>query len=115
LLDAAEGHPQRAMLLAHHLYEAIDAGETAGIGAWTQALGEARREAESEITVLWQAATTLERRVLKVIAHRTVPLTGREAATRFGLAKSGSTLVAVDRLVRDGHVVEDAATRTGWR
>jgi uncharacterized protein len=115
LLDAAEGHPQRAMLLAHHLYERVAPGATAGIEAWTAAHAEALREAESEIQVLWQGATTLERRVLKVVAHRTVPLTGREAEVRFGLAKSGSTQVAVGRLHGDGHLVADAATRTGWR
>jgi hypothetical protein len=115
LLDAAEGHPQRAMLLAHHLYELVGPGATAGIETWTTAHVEARREAESEIQVLWQSATTLERRVLKVIAHRTVPLTGREAEVRFGLAKSGSTQVAVGRLHGDGHLVADASTRTGWR
>jgi hypothetical protein len=115
LLDAAEGHPQRAMLLAHHLYESIGPGETAGIDAWTDALDEAHREADGEITVLWQGSSSLERRVLKAIAHRTVALTGREAETRFGLAKSGSTQTAVERLHRDGHLVEDDSTRTGWR
>jgi hypothetical protein len=53
--------------------------------------------------------------VLKVVAHRTVALRGREAAERFGLAKSGSTGTALDRLVRDGLLVADAATRSGWR
>src|SRR3954471_8280494 len=77
LLDAAQGHPQRAMLLAHHLYERLAPGAPAGIETWTATHADARREAESETQVLWQSCTTLERRVLKVIAHRTVPLTGR--------------------------------------
>jgi uncharacterized protein len=115
LLDAAQGHPQRAMLLAHHLYERVRAGGTAGIEEWTDAHAEARREAESEITVLWQGATTLERRVLKVIAHRTVALRSREAEVRFGLAKSGSTQVAVERMHAEGHLTPDETTRTGWR
>ena len=65
--------------------------------------------------MLWAASTTLERRVLKVVAHRTVALQGREAAERFGLAKSGSTGVALERLVRDGVLVADAAARSGYR
>jgi hypothetical protein len=93
----------------------VPPGGTSGIDEWTVALEEARREAEGETQVLWQGATTLERRVLKVIAHRTVPLTGREAEARFGLAKSGSTQVAVGRLHGDGHLTADASTRTGWR
>jgi hypothetical protein len=115
LLDAAEGHPQRAMLLAHHLYAQLRPGGVAGVETWTSAQAAARRETLGETQVLWQSATTLERRVLKVIAHRTVPLTGSEAATRFGLAKSGSTQVAVQRLHGDGHLVADETTRTGWR
>lgn len=115
LLDVADGHPQRAMLLAHHLYARTRSGSVATIEHWTAALHAARRECEGEIQVLWQSSSPLERKALKVIAHRTVPLTGREAERRFGLAKSGSTQVAVARLVDDGHLVPDDATRSGLR
>jgi hypothetical protein len=115
LLDNAEGHPQRAMLLAHHLYQRLAPGGTADIEVWVDALGGARREAQGETQVLWDSATDLERRVLKVIAHRTVALGSRDADARFGLAKGGSTRVAVERLFADGHLIPDASTRTGWR
>ena len=62
-----------------------------------------------------ESCTEIERRVLKVIAHRTVPLGGREAAERFGLPRGGSNNLAVDRLSRTGHVMRDETTRTGWR
>src|SRR3954454_7436522 len=115
LLGGAEGHPQRAMLLAHHLYESVRPGQTAGIEQWVSAQQAAKREASGEIEVLWESCSTLERRVLKAIAHRTVPLTGKEAAQRFGLAKSGSTPAAVDRLFAEGHLVRDESTRSRWR
>lgn len=115
LLDASEGHPQRTMLLAHHLFEQTRRGEAADLLTWERALALARREAGGEIQIVWDTCSDLERRILKTIAHRTVPLTGREAEARFGLAKSGSTQVAVDRLVRDGTLVRDETTRTGWR
>jgi hypothetical protein len=115
LLDAAEGHPQRAMLLAHHLYGRTRPGSAATIEQWTAAHEAAAREADGEIQVLWQSSTPLERRVLKVVAFRTVALTGREARERFGLAKSGSTQAAVERLEEVGHLVADPSTRTGWR
>lgn len=115
LLDQAEGHPQRAMLLAHHLYARTRAGSTATIEHWSAAQDAARLECGGEIQVLWQSCTALERKILKAIADRTVALTGREAAARFGLAKSGSTQVAVTRLAGDGHLVADLSTRTGWR
>jgi uncharacterized protein len=115
LLDAAEGHPQRAMLLAHHLYEVTRAGRAAGGEEWADALAAARSEVEGEIQVLWTACTPLERRVLKVIAHRTVALGSQEAEARFGLAKGGSTAAAVTRLAGDGHLMADETSRTGWR
>lgn len=115
LLDSSEGHPQRAMLLAHHLYGRTRPGSSASIEQWAAAHEAAEREASGEIQTLWQSCTSLERKVLKVVAFRTVPLTGREASERFGLAKSGSTQVAIERLVGDGHLVADSVTRTGWR
>jgi hypothetical protein len=65
--------------------------------------------------VLWEACSDLERRVLKVIAHRTVALSSREAEQRFGLTKGSSTLSAVRRLAAEGHLVEDGDARSGWR
>ena len=115
LLDASEGHPQRAMLLAHHLYERTRPGASAGIDEWVDALAAARKESEGEIQVLWGSSTDIERRALKVIAQRTLALAGNDAAARFGLARSGSTIAAVERLARQGHLVADDGTRSGWR
>jgi hypothetical protein len=114
LLDTAQGHPQRAMLLAHHLYERVAAGKSAGIDTWIDALHAARVEAQGEIQVLWESCTSLERRALKVVAQRTVALGSREADLRFGLSKGGSAQAAVERLFGDGHLIEDESTRTGW-
>jgi hypothetical protein len=50
-----------------------------------------------------------------VIAQRDVALGSRQADVRFGLAKGGSSRLAVERLFAEGHVVADASTRTGWR
>lgn len=115
LLDTAEGHPQRAMLLAHHVYERLGAGATADIETWLDAQQAARIEAQGEIGVLWESCTSLERKALKVIAQRIIPLGGREADVRYGLIKGGSAQAAVERLFADGHLVSDEATRTGWR
>lgn len=115
LLDTAGGHPQRAMLLAHHLYERLRAGQTADIECWVDALQAARLEAQGEIAVLWESCTSLERRALKVIAERTIALGSREADVRFGLPKGGSARAAVQRLFGNGHLVEDRSERTGWR
>lgn len=115
LLDTAEGHPQRAMLLAHHLFESIDRGQSADIDAWITALHRARLEVGNEIQVMWESCSSLERRALKVIAQRTVALGGQDAKLRYGLAKGGSAHAAVTRLCNEGHLVQDDSTRTGWR
>lgn len=115
LLDTAEGHPQRAMLLAHHVYQRAERGSSANIDVWIDALRAARLESQAEITVLWESCTSLERKALKVIAQRTVALGSRDADVHFGLRKGGSAQAAVERLFADGHLVEDEATRTGWR
>ncbi len=59
-LGVSEGHPQRARLLAHHLYERAPARGAADIEHWTDAYEAARREAGGEIDVLWQSASDLE-------------------------------------------------------
>lgn len=75
-------------LLAHDLFEQTSSGTTADVETWATA---------------------------REVAQRTVSLSSREAATRFGLAKGGSTQGAVDRMVGDGTLVVDATTRSGWR
>lgn len=115
LLDTGQGHPQRTMFLAHHLFELVAPGSVADEETWLGALETAHREARGEIQVLWESCSGLERRVLKVIAHRTVPLGGKEADERFGLSKGGSAQLAVERLAADGHVIDDPTRRTGWR
>lgn len=62
-----------------------------------------------------ELADYLVRRLLKVIAQRTVALGSREADLRYGLAKGGSAKAAVERLFADGQLVHDETTRTGWK
>jgi hypothetical protein len=44
-----------------------------------RARARARLETQDEIHVLWESSSDLERRILKVVARRTVALGGREA------------------------------------
>jgi hypothetical protein len=115
LLDASAGHPQRAMLLAHHLFVRTGRGATADLVAWAAAYDDARRKAQGEVQTVWKTASDLERRVMKAIAHPSVPLTGKEAAARFGLNKSGSIRTATERLVANGTLIADEETRSGLR
>jgi uncharacterized protein len=115
LLRTADGHPQRAMLLAHHLYENTKSGATATSEEWVAAFAGATRDAEPEVQAAWDSWTNSERRLMAVIAERTTPLQGRVARERYGISKTGSNQDTVQGLHGDGQVVADESTSTGWR
>ena len=114
LLDIARGHPQRAMLLAHHLFEATRPHETATARSWERACARTFAELTGEVTAAWTSLSDLERRVMAAVADEGVRLNGALARTRYGLSKSASNAVAADRLWAAGHLVV-AATPTGWQ
>ena len=115
LLQTADGHPQRAMLLAHHLYESTRPHATATSQEWVAALAATTHDATPEVQAAWDSWTNSERRLVAVVADRSTPLQGHAARERFGVIKSGSNQGTLERLERDGHVVADATTATGWR
>jgi hypothetical protein len=114
LLATADGHPQRAMLLAHHLYESTKAAATATSQEWVTAFAAATRDATPEVQAAWDSWNNSERRLMAVTSERTMPLQGRVAQERYGVSKTGSNRGAIERLERDGHLVADQTT-TGWR
>jgi uncharacterized protein len=114
LLDLAAGHPQRAMLLAHHLFQRTRTGRAADSDAWGAALGDAVRDVDGEVQATWQALTATERRLLAAIAGGTAGLASREARVRYGLAKTGAHRGALERLEGEGQIVR-AQTVTGWQ
>lgn len=115
LLATADGHPQRAMLLAHHLYENTRPSDTATSEEWVMAFSGATHDANPEVHAAWDSWNNSERRLMAVISERTTPLQGRVAHERYGVSKTGSNQGTVERLQRDGHVVADETTRTNWR
>jgi hypothetical protein len=68
LLDLVRGHPQRAMLLAHHLWEAIPAGGVGEAEHWEAALDGALSEHQEGFERYWERLSTNERRVLAAVA-----------------------------------------------
>ena len=65
LLDAARGHPQRAMLLAHRLWEEVAPGGAATLDDWYAAHAAAMRELEPEFDAAWRGLDTSERKTLR--------------------------------------------------
>lgn len=115
LLDLCGGHPQRAMLLAHHLFERTPPAGTADSDTWAAALLDAVHEVDGEIQAAWRALGATQQRLVSTIADGTVGLASREALARYGLAKSGAHRRALERLEGEGHLVRSAATASGWQ
>lgn len=115
LLALARGHPQRAMLLAHHLYQLTDRRHPASGETWLRALAATQHAVTGEVEADWANLGRVERKVISIIAARSVALGGAEARERYALSRGGSNSRAAESLWRDGHVAPDDATATGWR
>ena len=100
------GHPQRTMLLAHHLYEVLseegDPGDAAG-----QALERALEETADVHQATWEALGRPERAVLVALADG-LSATGQRAAREHATSRS-SMQRALERLAtEEQHVIRDA-------
>lgn len=101
LLDLAQGHPQRAMLLAHHVFERTAAAQVADEQVWAAASDAALTELEESFEVQWRALSRPERAVLSELASGQTDLLAASVIGRLGIGKS--TLVkARDRLTARG-------------
>jgi hypothetical protein len=103
------------MLLAHHLYEHTKPGNPASTEEWVKAYAAARLDATPEVQAAWDSWNNSERRIMAVVATRTTPLQGRVAQEEFGISKTGGNQTTVSALEREGQLVSDEETRTGWR
>ncbi len=87
LVDAADGHPQRAMLLAHRLWEEVPRGRAAELGDWQRAHAAALIELDAEFDAAWRGFDTSEQKTLRaVIAGAGSPYRG-EVLRRLELTK----------------------------
>jgi hypothetical protein len=70
LLDAADGHPQRAIMLAHHLWERVAQGGTATLDDWFTAYEASLRELEPEFDARWRGyqSVTTQKTLRSIIA-----------------------------------------------
>jgi hypothetical protein len=114
LLDAAAGHPQRTMLLAHHVWEKTAPGTSADTDTWGAAFAAVGTELGAEFEAVWRGYTTTESRLLAAIAADAGSLLSAQSRARTGLPKTGSHRKALDGLTAEGDI-EKAATQTGYR
>ncbi|HEY5319465.1 MAG TPA: hypothetical protein VIJ76_01175 [Galbitalea sp.] len=67
LLRAADGHPQRAMLLAHRLWACVEPGGRATLDDWQEAHEDALAELDAEFDAEWRHLDTSEQKTLRSV------------------------------------------------
>jgi uncharacterized protein len=67
LLSSAQGHPQRAMLLAHRLWEEVAPDAAATLADWTRAHGAALAELQPEFDANWRRLATNAQKALRAV------------------------------------------------
>jgi hypothetical protein len=100
LLDLVRGHPQRAMLAAHHLWEETGRGSEADEETWGRALASVFRELGEAFELAQRSLPEGQRRVLGAVASSQGSLYGGETLKRFGLSKSSARSAASALLKR---------------
>jgi hypothetical protein len=110
LLATVQGHPQRAMLLAHFLWESTPRGEAADAATWERALAAVELEVKDEFDAIWNALSDPERRVVVAIAQDE-QLLRKGVLESLQLARS-TARDARDRLFSGGYIaaIEDRLT-----
>ncbi|MCW2980796.1 MAG: hypothetical protein JWO14_2523 [Solirubrobacterales bacterium] len=103
LLDLAAGHPQRAMLLAHQLWEQTPFEGEADAECWQRTLATVFAEQDEALRAAWDSLETKEQAVYAALAVGGSGLFAERTLTRFNLSKS-SARYAREALVRGGQV-----------
>ena len=111
LLELARGHPQRAMLMAHFLWERTPAGERADEGTFAEALELTADELAEAFDRVWRGLDDGERRALAAV----VASGGRPTHAEGLWAADAPRMTVVEALTRlrdAGHVEEPGE---GWQ
>lgn len=110
LIAASEGHPQRAMLLAHLLWQEVGQGERATSDHLEAAIGAALRRVDPEARATLNGLTVGQRKVIRAVAEYGTPMAARALRT-LGLPKT-TAQKAAPHLVATGLIEE---TDREWR
>jgi uncharacterized protein len=105
LLEFTRGHPQRTMLLAHHLWALIPRGSVADEGAWVEALERAYRGTRPLLEARWQELPANEQRVATALATSAGRSVYDEAVYGSVGLKRGSIRKALETLEGRGDAI----------
>jgi len=101
LVHAADGHPQRLMLLAHRLWDKTAAQASADLPLLASAYEAAMRQVDAEMRGVSESLSPNERRVLLAIASGLSP-TQAETIAFTGVRNRSSAQHAADALLGRG-------------
>jgi uncharacterized protein len=104
LLDRAEGHPRVAMLLAHELWTATSANETAELETYSAAETRALEKAAIDLRAIWKGWTKGEQGLITALARGEAPFS-RLRSDAGG--RGAGPQHAIKKLIDAGEVVED--------
>jgi hypothetical protein len=113
LLELANGHPQRTMLLAHALWERTQPGEAADEETWAAAEDAVALDVHDELRAIWSSLKPSQRRVLAAVAENTQRLYASDR--RHGGSRGGAVRSAAQTLADRGEIVRDESVPTGYR
>lgn len=111
LLDVTRGHPQRAMMLAAHLFAHTPAGGAADEATFKDALAGALLDADGELHGRWDAHTVSQRRAIAALASGEAPFS--QTAARQHATSKGATGKALAALAQAGDIAQDPTAATG--
>jgi uncharacterized protein len=97
LLDLVQGHPQRAMVVAHALWNAADT--EAGVEEWETARADAMKAVADELRTIWMGLGSRERQVVVALAN------GEGPYSRKARSRGSAVAAALDHLEGDGTIV----------
>jgi len=115
LLELVNGHPQRAMLMAHLLFSHTPVGETATDEVWSDALEAAWAYIKDDFETTWAGLSSLESGVIEAVASSSKGLTAVETRERFGLPEGSAPSSAARRLADRGLLVEVSSRPARYR
>lgn len=99
LLQTAQGHPQRTIMLAYHVWEQVEQGETATLLDWRAAHAAALAELKPEYDALWRGYNSAnDQKALRSIVAGGGSAYRTRVIERLDLDK-GSARDAVERLL----------------
>ena len=94
LLDLVRGHPQRAMVASHYLWD--ETSEVAGVEQWDAAYGRLMRDLDDEMRTVWIGLSRDDRVTLPNIATGRGPYaSGGGGVERSGGAAKASVMVVL--------------------